>query len=145
MRVATVTRVYFNWEKRPAIAVAASLREMIRRTLDRLHPVPAEIHILITGDTRIRELNQRYRQIDTATDVLSFPDGSLLPTGLTLLGEIVVSLETARRQAAELNHSESRELHELVLHGVLHLLGHDHTTDSGEMDALEIELRGELV
>ena len=140
-----MTRVLFIWEKRPATAVAGSKRDLVRRTVEPLLASPAEVHILMTDDARIRELNQRYRTIDEPTDVLSFADGSTLPTGMTLLGQIVVSLDTARRQAAEMGHSEARELHELVLHGVLHLLGHDHTTDDGEMDALENELRGELI
>lgn len=140
-----MTRVLFTWEKRPATAVAVSLRNLVRRIVEPLLASPAEVHILFTGDTRIRQLNLTYRKLDKPTDVLSFPDGSTLPTGVMLLGQIVVSLETARRQAEELGHPEARELHELVLHGVLHLLGHDHTTDDGEMDAIENELRGELI
>jgi probable rRNA maturation factor len=100
---------------------------------------------MITDDARIRDLNNRYRHIDRATDVLSFPDGDELPSGLALLGEIVISLETARRQAAELGHGEVRELSELAMHGVLHLLGYDHENDRGQMNALEIELREEVL
>ncbi len=140
-----MTRVYFTWEKRPAGAVATSLRALVQGAVDRLLNTPTEVHILVTGDARIQELNQAYRKIDQATDVLSFADGSVLPTGETLLGQIVVSLETARRQAAEIGHSEARELHELILHGVLHLLGYDHATDGGEMDALETDMRGDLI
>jgi len=77
--------------------------------------------------------------------VLSFPDGDVLPSGLTLLGEIAVSLDTARRQARELGHDEVRELTELVLHGVLHLIGYDHENDRGRMNRLEIELREEVL
>jgi len=101
----------------------------------------------VTGDEAIRELNRDYLGKDRATDVLSFPDGDLLPTGRTLLGEIVVSLDTARRQAAEAGHSELRELAELVLHGTLHLLGYDHADDRdrGEMNRLELDLREELL
>lgn len=140
-----MTRVQFIWQKRPAAAVADSLRNLVRRTVEPVLGPATEVHILLTDDARIRELNLRYRTLDQATDVLSFADGSTLPTGMTLLGQIIISLETARRQAEELGHSETRELHELVLHGVLHLLGHDHATDDGEMDALENGLRGELI
>ena len=66
---------------------------------------------------------------------------SALPEGHRLLGQIVVSLDTARRQAAELGHDERRELEELVLHGALHLMGYDHAMDDGEMNRLELELR----
>jgi probable rRNA maturation factor len=62
-----------------------------------------------------------------------------------LLGQVVVSLDAARRQAEELGHSELRELEELLLHGTLHLLGHDHERDQGAMDALELSLRRELL
>lgn len=101
--------------------------------------------MLVTGDDRLAELNRLYRGVEGPTDVLSFPDGDELPTGGRLLGEIVVSLDTARRQAAELAHDELRELAELVLHGTLHLLGYDHHVDDGEMDDLELTLRAELM
>jgi probable rRNA maturation factor len=101
--------------------------------------------VLVTGDERIRELNRDYRDTDRSTDVLSFPDGDVLPSGRRLLGQIVVSLDTARRQAGEAGHGELRELAELVLHGTLHLLGYDHSSDQGEMNRLELRLRGELL
>ncbi len=118
---------------------------MISRCVGRLGRKDAEVHVLITGDDRIRELNLRYLGLDQATDVLSFPDGDLLPTGRTLLGEIAISLDTARRQAEELRHGEIRELEELALHGLLHLLGYDHGRDTGEMNDLELKLRKELL
>ncbi len=98
----------------------------------------------MTGDDRIRELNRQYRNIDAATDVLSFPDGALLPSGRRLLGEIVISLDAVRRQADELGHGELRELSELALHGTLHLLGYDHQRDRGEMNTIELQLRKEI-
>jgi len=113
--------------------------------LRRLGRDGAEVHVLITGDQRIRELNHHYRSHDAATDVLSFPDGDLLPTGLCLLGQVVISLDTARRQAQQLGHSELRELEELVLHGLLHLLGYDHECDSGTMNEIEVSLRQECL
>jgi probable rRNA maturation factor len=105
----------------------------------------SEVHVLVTGDEILHELNRSYRGLDRPTDVLSFPDGDRLPSGEILLGEIVVSLDSARRQAVDLGHDELRELEELVLHGTLHLLGHDHQTDHGEMDAIELRLREELL
>jgi len=113
----------------------------VRRT----HPAAAEVYVVLTGDDELRRLNRTYRGINRPTDVLSFPDGDPLPTGGVLLGEIVLSLDAVRRQAAELGHGELRELEELVLHGTLHLLGHDHERDRGEMAALELELREELL
>ncbi len=140
-----MTQVLITWERRPSQPAADRLRRVISGCLERLGRPESEVHVLITGDDRIRDLNRRYRDIDLATDVLSFPDGDLLPSGLTLLGEIVISLETARLQAADLGHDELRELAELVLHGVLHLLGYDHDKDRGKMNALEIELREEVL
>jgi len=99
----------------------------------------------VTGDGRIRDLNREFIGNDMPTDVLSFPDGDLLPVGRRLLGSIVVSLDTARRQAGDGGHSEIRELQELVLHATLHLLGYDHASDQGEMNQLEIGLREELL
>ena len=118
---------------------------MAQRALERLGVERSEVHVLVTGDAAIRELNRTWRGIDRPTDVLSFPDGDELPSGRVLLGEVVLSLDTARRQAAEEGHDEVRELQELLLHGVLHLLGYDHEVDDDEMSALEIELRTDLL
>ncbi len=138
-------RVHITWEKRPSQPSADALRRVINEILARVGRPDSEVHVLITDDARIRDLNQRYRHVDRATDVLSFPDGDEMPSGLTLLGEIVISLETAKRQADELGHGELRELVELAMHGVLHLIGYDHENDRGQMNALEIELREEVL
>jgi len=106
---------------------------------------PSEVHVLIADDERIRALNRDFLETDRPTDVLSFPDGDELPSGRRLLGQIVISLDTARRQADEAGHSENRELAELLLHGTLHLLGYDHSSDQGQMNTLELELREELL
>jgi probable rRNA maturation factor len=105
----------------------------------------SDVHVLVTGDVQMRRLNRGWRNQDLSTDVLSFPDGDRLPSGRVLLGQIVVSLDAARRQADELGHSELRELEELVLHGTIHLLGYDHERDQGEMDELELKLLEELL
>ena len=99
----------------------------------------------MTGDERMRVLNRDFLDHDRPTDVLSFPDGDLMPSGRRLLGSIAISLDTARRQAEHEGHALLRELQELVLHGTLHLLGYDHSSDQGEMNRLEIDLRGELL
>jgi ssRNA-specific RNase YbeY (16S rRNA maturation enzyme) len=95
-----VIRVHINWERRPAQPAAEALRRVITGALARLGRTDSEVHVLITGDERIRDLNCRFRNTDRATDVLSFPDGDLLPSGLTLLGEIVISLDTARHASS---------------------------------------------
>ena len=103
-----------------------------------------EINIMLTDDEGIREVNRTMREIDRATDVLSFPMFDLTPgehpdeadadpdTGLVPLGDMCISLERAKAQAAEYGHSFEREVCYLSVHSVLHLLGYDHL-DEGEM------------
>lgn len=107
---------------------------------------PCEVDVLVTGDEEIRELNREARQVDKATDVLSFPAFDLEPgelpgpedadpgTGLVPLGDMMISLEHVAAQAKEYGHSNRRELGYLVVHSVLHLLGYDHV-DEGPMKA----------
>lgn len=138
-------RVLFRWDRRPSQATAEHLRAVVRGVLGTLGEDNAEVHVLISSDEQLRELNGQYRGIDAATDVLSFADGELLPSGLKLLGELAISLDTARRQAVELGHDELRELSELVVHGTMHLLGYDHECDDGEMNKLELRIRREIL
>lgn len=140
-----MNRVQFSWERRPSGPAADALRNLIRACLERTCDEASEVHVLLTGDERIRSLNRDFLGHDRPTDVLSFPDGDVLPSGTRLLGQIVVSLDTARLQAEEAGHSEVRELEELVLHGVIHLLGYDHSSDQGEMNRIELKLRGDLL
>ncbi|HHW14518.1 MAG TPA: rRNA maturation RNase YbeY [Firmicutes bacterium] len=93
----------------------------------------AEISVALVDDPQIQELNRRYRQVDRPTDVLSFPAGEALEVEgePALLGDVVVSLETAWRQALEYGHSPEREVGYLIAHGVLHLLGFDHEDEAG--------------
>lgn len=91
---------------------------------------PAELTLVLTEDADIHALNLQYRQVDAATDVLSFPAGETDPdTGNLYLGDIVISLPRAQAQAAAEGHSLEAELRLLVVHGVLHLLGYDHADD----------------
>ncbi len=84
--------------------------------------------VLVTVDKEIRSLNERFMGIDAPTDVLSFPSGELTEFGEeeTYLGDIMISLETAARQAAQGGHSLAQEVELLSVHGALHLLGYDH-------------------
>jgi probable rRNA maturation factor len=105
-----------------------------------------EIHVLLADDATLRRLNRTFRGKDKATDVLSFPAGPTTvffgePGGPGLAGDLAISLETAARQAKQFGHSLRDEVRVLLLHGVLHLAGFDHETDSGEMAAREAELR----
>ena len=140
-----MTRVQIKWDRRPSRPAAETLRKTVSVALERLDAGPCDVSLMVTGDELIRTLNRDFLGKDRATDVLSFPDGDILPTGRRFLGEIVVSLDTARRQADEAGHDEVQELAELVLHGTLHLLGYDHADDHGEMNRLELGLREELL
>jgi probable rRNA maturation factor len=106
--------------------------------LERIAPAPARgsVAIAVVPDRRIRELNRRYRHKNAATDVLSFPAEEP-----GQLGDIVIALGVARRQAQSARHSLSSEFRVLALHGLLHLLGYDHERDNGEMRRLEERLR----
>jgi probable rRNA maturation factor len=119
----------------------------IRRWLSALlSEVAADVTSLtvrFTSDREVRRLNQAWRQIDRPTDVLSFP-GESTPEGRHL-GDIVISIPTARRQARQVRHAVGRELRELILHGVLHCLGYDHERDDGAMDRLERQLRSRWI
>ena len=93
-----------------------------------------EISVLFTDDKFIRSLNNKYRGIDKPTDVLSFSlqEGAVKSPEVEsgkLLGDIIISVETAQRQADTLNHSMERELIVLLIHGLLHLSGYDHEED----------------
>ena len=115
--------------------------------------------ILITGDAELRRLNRDFRGKDYPTDVLSFPAESSDPANpirdvpnqsrdrqgaVPPLGDIAISLARARAQAREFGHPIEQEIQILMLHGVLHLLGHDHETDSGAMARAEKRWRAKL-
>jgi probable rRNA maturation factor len=97
-----------------------------------------EFHCLITGDAELRKMNLEFRGKDYATDVLSFPGAD------SYLGDIAISLGRARAQAKTYGHSSEQELCILMLHGLLHLKGMDHETDSGQMARAEARWRGLL-
>ncbi|MBV9263154.1 MAG: rRNA maturation RNase YbeY [Candidatus Eremiobacteraeota bacterium] len=112
-----------------------------RRLLAAADVPNGDLSLSLVDDSRIRELNRDYRGKDRATDVLSFPliaasDASPEP----LLGDVVISVETARRQAAEYDASLQREIYRLLIHGLLHLMGHDHVA-SAERVAMRREER----
>jgi probable rRNA maturation factor len=98
------------------------------------------ISCLIANDAEVRRLNRFFRGKDQATDVLSFPPAN--PNGVA--GDIAISIDRARIQAAECGHSLTEELRILMLHGTLHLSGMDHESDSGEMARAESRWRKKL-
>ena len=118
--------------------------DRLRRLLEgaaRSLGVAGEVALVLTRDPAVRDLNARYRGKDKPTDVLSFPG----PGGPAGLGDIMISVDTAERNARRLGRTLQRELDVLALHGFLHVLGYDHETDDGTMDRLERRLRRELL
>jgi rRNA maturation RNase YbeY len=125
--------VHVSERGRRAPALAARLGRSARRLLRRLRLADAELSILLVSDAEMRRLNRRYRGRDRPTDVLAFaqregaggaPDG--------LLGDVVISVDTARLQAAERAAPVAREGERLLVHGLLHLLGYDHERSLAE-------------
>jgi len=103
--------------------------------------VSGEVALVLAGDGTIRRYNRVYRGKDRPTDVLSFPGAG----GEAGLGDILISVETAARNARAVRRSLAQELDVLALHGFLHVLGYDHETDDGAMDRLEGRLRRRLL
>ena len=96
-----------------------------------------EIELILTDNDEIAQINREFRDIDKATDVLSFPSD---PFPGAPLGSIVISVDKVESVTGELGHSEDNEIALLFIHGMLHLLGFDHEVDSGEMRQKEVEL-----
>ncbi len=126
--------------------IAAFTRKVLLslEKLDRLDEEITEVSIAFVDDDAMTELNKKFRGKKKTTDVLTFPaDDSYNEPSATgrPLGDIVISVDQARRQAVEEKHSLATEIRYLVVHGLLHALGYDHETDKGEMNALEVQVR----
>jgi rRNA maturation RNase YbeY len=105
-----------------------------------------EATIVFVSDRRMRELNRVWRGKRGTTDVLSFSPGpdEFKNPGDSSLGDVVISVEQAAREAKENDLPLDQEISQLILHGLIHLCGYDHSTDDGEMDRLEMRLRKKL-
>jgi probable rRNA maturation factor len=112
---------------------------VLAQTMVRLR---GEVTVQLTTDTAIRKLNRQFRGKNKATDVLSFPAEGI--GAEEIAGDLAISVETARKQAAGQGHSLSTEIKVLILHGLLHLAGYDHEADEGQMARRERLLRGKL-
>ena len=125
---------------------AGLIKKAVNRALDAEGiAVPCMINVMLTDDEGIRAVNKEFRDVDRATDVLSFPFNELTPgafdpalcekdldTGAVILGDMMISLERCQAQGEEFGHGFGREVQYLTVHSVLHLLGYDHI-DEGEM------------
>lgn len=121
---------------------AARLTRLAKAFAKTLKLGPAELSLSLVRDPAIRKLKRQYFGIDAATDVLSFPAGDFPGPGPRQLGDIVISLDTARRAAKEVGTTFEHELALYLAHGLLHLLGHDHQTraEARAMQRLEAKL-----
>jgi probable rRNA maturation factor len=115
----------------PSVEDGKKLEEAARAALNYEKVInDVDLSIVIEDDAVLKELNKQYRGIDSTTDVLSFSANEIDPsTGVTYLGDIIISLEQAQRQAEKSGHALLAELQLLAVHGTLHLLGHDHAED----------------
>ena len=105
------------------------------------------VSVMLTDDDGIRELNREFREVDAATDVLSFPMGDMEPeTGKTLLGDMMINIKRCEQQGEEFGHGFEREIMYLTVHSILHLLGYDHMDEGPEkalMRKREKEIMGD--
>lgn len=113
-----------------------AVREVVSAVLESEHENDgASVSVTFVDNARIRELNREFRNIDRATDVLSFPaDEPVVPGEGRFLGDIALSLERAKTQSEEYGHSFRREVAFLTAHSVLHLLGYDHIVPEEEKE-----------
>jgi len=141
-----INLVYEEFDLRK-FTVSSVIRSAITQTLKAEGvPAPCEINVLVTNNEGIRTINRTARNIDSPTDVLSFPMFQLTPgelpqdwadyldpeTGMCALGDMCISLERAEAQAEEYGHSLRREVGYLTIHSMLHLLGYDHMDEGPE-------------
>ena len=150
-------KVYFE-NAQDKLQVRYSLKMLVRRAIEATLKYEkfdddCEVSVTFTDNETIRQMNKKFREIDRATDVLSFPlfDDDSMDAHVAeldcMLGDIVLSLEKANEQAKEYGHSFEREAAFLCVHSVLHLLGYDHETsdeDDADMRRRQSEIMDKL-
>ncbi len=142
--------IYYRNETKGSGIEGGRLKRIARKLLNAAGEQDAALSLTLVDDPVIRRLNLDHRGKDKATDVLSFPlyadaaPASAAPDDAgcpeRLLGDVVISVDTARRQAAEYDAPLENEIHRLLIHGILHVLGHDHE-EAGERARMEAEER----
>ena len=142
-------KIYFEVLTEPIPKLYETLmKRVIRTTVSQRFPDHKfEVNVTICDDEMIHAINKEHRGIDRPTDVLSFPFYDFdTPDQIALLGDIIISRDTAYRQAEEYGHSPKREFCFLAAHSTLHLLGYDHETDDerAEMESKQREILDKL-
>jgi probable rRNA maturation factor len=142
--------IYYRNDVRRSGIDGRALRATAKRLLDAAGEAGSSLSLSIVDDAAIRELNRDHRGKDEATDVLSFPllsfetPATRAPQDDTeverMIGDVVISVDTAKRQAADYDAPLQREVERLLIHGILHVLGHDHMK-AGERARMEAEER----
>lgn len=125
----------------------ANFTRRVVRAVDRADAAPfqpTEVSIAFVRDARMKALNHQFRGKRATTDILTFGADPEEADQSRPLGELVISVDQARRQARQEKHPLATEIRYLVVHGVLHAFGFDHDTDQGEMNALELRIRDEV-
>ena len=117
------------------------IETLLNNTVKFLSIEEAIFNVIIIDDEKIHEINREYRNVDRPTDVISFAleDDKTMTSEVRILGDIYVSIDTARRQAYEYYNTEKEELRFLIIHGLLHLLGYDHMNESDEKEMMSLE------
>lgn len=129
--------------KRIAGLSPSTLEHFVRRARGEVR-LRKTVNVLLTSSKDLRALNRRFRGKDKTTDVLTFPSSKAVRKPARMAGELAISLDIARENAAHLGHSIAEEVKILVLHGILHLAGFDHEQDNGQMAREEARLRQKL-
>jgi probable rRNA maturation factor len=136
--------IYFRNEVRGSGVDVRRLKTVARKLLEAVGEDESALSLSLVDDEEIRILNRAHRGKDKATDVLSFPlyepGGETPGESERLLGDVVISVDTARRQAAEYDAPLQNEVYRLLIHGILHVLGHDHE-EPAERSVMEAEER----
>lgn len=139
--------IYYRSDVRASGVDGRALKRTLRTLLHAVDQSNASISLSLVNDSAIREMNRAHRRVDSPTDVLSFPIDDPPVSSMTdaperMLGDIVISLDTARRQASDYDATLQAELYRLLIHGLLHLLGHDHmkAPERARMEAQERRL-----
>ncbi len=131
--------IYIEYESKVEPVFAQSIERAANRALEH-QSASGDISIVLTDDARLHHLNLEYLGVDAPTDVLSFPASETDPeTGARYLGDILISIPSAEEQAKLAGHPLESEVQLLVVHGVLHLLGHDHADAKEKAKMWEVQ------